>query len=73
MGGAHLLLGATARGVASCPMEGFGEVRARLALGVPAGYRVALLIPLGYASEGREPVRRRSRLPLDPLIHDGEW
>ncbi len=70
----HMLLSATARGVASCPMEGFGEARARRLLGVPAGYRVALLIPLGYEVDSPEEAPTfRSRLPLDEVVHRGRW
>ncbi|MCA8959194.1 MAG: nitroreductase family protein [Planctomycetes bacterium] len=68
----HLMLSAASRGVASCPMEGFGEVQVRRVLGVPPGYRVALLIALGYAPDA-EVAPRRSRLSLDRLVHRGRW
>ena len=71
----HLLLSATAHGVASCPMEGFDERRVRRLVGVPRSWPVPLIIPLGYPQdEDRDDTApSRTRLPLDDLVHEGTW
>src|SRR5436305_813895 len=43
------LLAAAAAGLATCPMEGFGERAVRRALGIPPSQAVILLLAVGYA------------------------
>ncbi|MFN0058518.1 MAG: nitroreductase family protein [Planctomycetota bacterium] len=70
----HLMLSAAARGVASCPMEGFGAARVRRVIGLPREFHIALLVPLGYARATAPDDRpRRSRLPLAELVHWDTW
>ncbi|MCI0651969.1 MAG: nitroreductase family protein [Planctomycetes bacterium] len=71
-----LLLSAAARGVASCPMEGFDPRRVRRLIGAPRRVAAVLLVALGHPLEGSiEPPApaRRMRLPLGDLVHEGRW
>lgn len=57
-----LLLAATARGIASCPMEGFHPLKVASVLGLPRGSVVPLVIALGHATPNAriEPRWRRA-------------
>lgn len=58
----QLLLAAHARGLGASGMTGPLIARARIAeiLGVPAGWDIALLVPLGYPAETPAPTERKS-------------
>ncbi len=60
------MLAAQAAGLATCPMEGFDEIRVRRALKIPSRFIVCLVVPVGYAADG--PLTK-SRLSLDRLLH----
>jgi nitroreductase len=56
------MLAATARGVDTCPMEGFSAVKVAQALGLPGGATIPLVIALGHRSSSAviEPRWRRA-------------
>jgi nitroreductase len=58
-------LAATAVGLASCWVGAFNEARAADALGLPAGLRPVVIMPMGYAAESPD---RPPRRPLDEIV-----
>jgi nitroreductase len=64
------LLAAEVAGLATCPMEGFGEHAVRRALGIPSTQAVVLLVAVGYADKSG---LKKTRLPLDGRVHRDRW
>lgn len=64
------LLAAELAGLATCPMEGFGETAVRRVLNIPADQAVILVIPVGYADNSRV---KKTRLPLAGRVHRQAW
>ncbi len=64
------MLAAHAAGLATCPMEGFGERQVRRALGIPSSHNVVLVIPVGYAENA---ALTKTRLPLTGRVHRDRW
>lgn len=64
------MLAAHVAGLATCPMEGFGERQVRRALGIPSTHSVVLVIPVGYADNS---ALTKTRLPLDGRVHRNGW
>jgi nitroreductase len=64
------MLAAEAAGLATCPMEGFGEHQVRQALGIPSSQTVVLVVAVGYADNSSQ---KKTRLPLDELVHRDRW
>lgn len=64
------MLAAEAAGLATCPMEGFGEHQVRRALGIPSSQTVVLVVPVGYADNS---CQKKTRLPLADLVHRDQW
>jgi nitroreductase len=64
------MLAAHVAGLATCPMEGFGEHQVRRALGIPSSHRVVLVVPVGYADNT---AAKKTRLPLDGRVHRNGW
>lgn len=64
------LLAAEAAGLATCPMEGFGERAVRRALGIPRRHAVVLVVPVGYADTAG---LTKTRLPLAGRVHRDRW
>lgn len=58
--GEHIALQAEELGLATCWMGWFSYRRARKALGIPRGFKLVAMMPLGYAASRprREPTRR---------------
>jgi nitroreductase len=71
MAGQTFLISAAARGLDTCPMEGFDPWRVRRVLGVPRRYLVALVVTVGKAVPHERP--RRVRLPLQDLLHENRF
>lgn len=61
----HLSLVAAAEGLGTCWIGAFSQDEARAALSVPAPYKVAALMPLGYPAA---PGRPKNRKKLDEII-----
>jgi len=64
------LLAAEIAGLATCPMEGFGEHAVRSALAIPSSHTVVLVVPVGYADDA---TLTKTRLPLDGRVHRDGW
>jgi nitroreductase len=64
------MLAAQAAGLATCPMEGFGEHQIRRALGIPSSQAVVLVVAVGYADNS---ALKKTRLPLDGRVHRDGW
>jgi len=63
----NLMLAATARGVDTCPMEGFSAVKVAKALGLPGGSTIPLVIALGHRA-GDAVVEPRWRRSFDDVV-----
>lgn len=78
---AHLMLEATARGVATHAMIGIDAARCRKAFSIPAGFDPLTAIALGYAGEPAEYPEKlrardlapRERKALPELVFGAEW
>ena len=64
------LLAAEAAGLATCPMEGFGERSVRRVLGIPRSQTVVLVVAVGYADNS---AATKTRLPLAGRVHRDRW
>jgi nitroreductase len=63
----HLILAATAEGLATCWIGWFNESKVKEILNVPDEYKVMGLTPLGYPVKAKEEVTERK--PLDKIVH----
>ena len=63
----HLILAATAEGLATCWIGYFNEEKVKNILEIPKKYRVMGLTPLGYSTKSKGEVKDRK--PLDKIIH----
>lgn len=63
----HLILAATAEGLASCWIGWFNEEEIKEILDIPEKYKVMGLTPLGYPQKEKGPVRDRKS--LDEIVH----
>lgn len=62
-----LMLGAAAKGIDSCPMEGFSASKVAKLLGLPRGAVVPIVIALGYRA-GEARVEARWRRAISDLV-----
>lgn len=62
-----LLLAAAAKGIDSCPMEGFSASAVAKLLGLPRGTVIPLVVALGYRADDAR-VEDRWRLPLEESV-----
>ena len=62
----NFMLGATAAGLATVPMEGFDASRVRRVLDIPRWGCVVLVVPIGYAAEDSPSNKTRFGLSFDP-------
>ncbi len=63
----HLILAATAEGLATCWIGWFDEEKIKELLKIPEKYRVVGITPLGYTSEIQGEVDNRK--PLERMVH----
>ena len=63
----HLILAATAEGLATCWIGWFNEERVKNVLNIPKRYRVLAITPLGYPTVEKEEVSERK--PLEEITH----
>ncbi|MHA1915487.1 MAG: nitroreductase family protein [Promethearchaeota archaeon] len=63
----HLILAATAEGLATCWIGWFNEKKLKEALKIPDEYRVLGLTPLGYSVKSKGEITERK--PLDKIVH----
>ncbi len=62
-----LILGAAAKGIDSCPMEGFSAPKVAKLLGLPRGSVIPLVIALGYRADDAR-IEDRWRRPLTNVV-----
>lgn len=67
----NFMLGATAAGLATVPMEGFDALRVRRALQIPRWGCVVLVVPVGYAAETS--TSNKTRFELGRMTHRERW
>jgi nitroreductase len=67
----NLVLAATELGLGTCWVASFYERRLRKALGIPRGFRVVALTPIGYPDEEKSAVTDRK--PLEAMVHYEKW
>jgi len=63
----HLILAATAEGLATCWIGWFDETKIRDILEIPKRYRVLAITPLGYPVKQKGEVEERK--PLEKIVH----
>jgi nitroreductase len=61
------MLSIAAEGFETCPMEGFDQVRARKALGLPRGAEVSMIISVGKGTE-KGIWGERLRVPYEGVV-----
>jgi len=66
----NLMLAATAQGLGTCWLGEFDENPVKTALGIPAGWRVVGMTPLGYADQDPRPRPRKS---LEEIVFHEKW
>jgi nitroreductase len=62
-----LILGAAAKGIDSCPMEGFSAPKVATLLGLPRGSVIPLVIALGYRADDAR-IEDRWRRPMSDVV-----
>ncbi|KAF1780212.1 Nitroreductase [Phytophthora cactorum] len=70
---ATFLYAAQAHGLATCPMEGFDQIRVRNALDIPDRYGVPVVIALGHANPDALPEKPSVRLDPTEIFFDGKF
>ncbi len=63
----HLLLAATAEGLATCWIGWFNEGKIKSILGIPEDYKVMGITPLGYPVKPKGEITERK--PLEEIVH----
>jgi len=66
----HVMLAATAEGLATCWVGHFSEFGIRNLLGIPRETKIVAITPLGYAAETPAP---QERLPLKKIVFEESW
>lgn len=64
------MLAAHAAGLATVPMEGFDEQWVRKLLNIPRSHIIPIVVPVGYAASSE---LKKSRLPLNTMVHRNTW
>lgn len=67
------LYAAQASGLATCPMEGFDELRLKSALDIPDRYSVPVVICCGYPQPGTQRTDTTPRLAPTEIFFDGKF
>ncbi|OWZ02080.1 Nitroreductase [Phytophthora megakarya] len=70
---ATFLYAAQAHGLATCPMEGFDQIRVRNALDIPDRYGVPVVIALGHENPDFKPKKQSARLDPTEVFFDGKF
>jgi nitroreductase len=68
----HLSLAAVAEGLGTCWIGSFDPAQVRRILGIPPEVQVVELMLLGYPREGADQPKK-SRLPLEQIVHHEAW
>jgi nitroreductase len=68
-----MMLAAWAEGITSCPTSMYDMEEARGVLGIPEGYRIAIVLAFAYPPASGIKSRGLTRLPLEEVVHRGGW
>jgi nitroreductase len=68
---ATFIYAAAAKGLATCPMEGFDQEAIKKALGLSDRYSVAIVVSVGYPKDGAKP-RASGRRPPTEVFFEGQ-
>jgi nitroreductase len=69
----NMMVASTALGLASCPVTMHDQDCARKTLGLPDGYRVAIVLALGHPVPGTASGMGAQRTPLAEMTHRERW
>jgi nitroreductase len=69
----NVMLAAWNEGLASCPVRIHHEDCGREALGLPEGWRIAMVIALGHPDPSVPMSLGRARAPYDEYVHEERW
>jgi len=69
----NMMVAAWAEEIGSCPLSMHHVECARDALGLPANYRVSVLIAFGYRARAPKSVPEAARKPWDDYVHRNRW
>lgn len=69
----NMMLAAWAEGITSCPITMHDGDCALRVLGVPQGYRVSIVLALGYPPPSGPRPKGTPRIPLEELVRWGGW
>ena len=68
----HLILAARAEGLGTCWIGSFSDQQVKAALGLPEGWHVVALTPVGYP-DGEVFVETTDRKPLEEIVCEDLW
>jgi len=68
----HLILAARAEGLGTCWIGSFNNDQIKELLGIPGGWWVVALTPLGYP-EGEPFAETTDRKPLGEIVSENRW
>jgi nitroreductase len=69
----NMMVAAWSEGIGSCPATMHHPDCAREALGLPADYRVVIVIGFGFPSRPQKHVAEAARKPWDEYVHRERW
>jgi nitroreductase len=69
----NMMVAANALGLASCPVTMHDQACASNVLGLPDGYRVAIVLAIGHPVPGTTSGMGAQRTTLDELVHRERW
>jgi nitroreductase len=69
----NMMVAAWAEGIGSCPVSMHHVECAREALGLPANYRVSVVLAFGYQARAPKSVPEAARKPWDEYVHRNHW
>lgn len=69
----NMMLAAWAEEIGSCPISMHHVECARDTLGLPAEFRVAIVVAFGYRAKAQKSVPEAARLPWDEYVRRNRW
>lgn len=70
----NMMIAAHAEGLGTCPVTLHHQDRARAAIGLPEDWAMEMIITVGWPDPDRpESPLKRTRVPLDELVHHDRW
>ncbi len=69
----NMMLAAWSLGIASCPCSMHDQECATQTLGLPEGYRVVVVLALGYPDPAVSMHLGKKRVELEELVHEDRW